>query len=118
MTASATNPTRHSSGSMPLYSASPPQTPPSTLSVALRRSAVRAAGAGGGAGGGGQGGGSEGAGSRGGGADGGGGAAVMAGSVPLRRGAAHRGKPPFLPGPRTRVITGAAPGPAGATIGP
>src|SRR4051812_20355453 len=34
----ATKPTRQSSGSMPLYSASPPQTPPTILSVRLRRS--------------------------------------------------------------------------------
>src|SRR3954451_12243120 len=37
ITARAMNPTRHSKGSVPVYSARPPQTPPSTLLVALRR---------------------------------------------------------------------------------
>src|SRR4051794_34791359 len=97
MTASATKPTRHSSASMPLYSASPPQTPPSTLSVALRWMPARSTGGGGGGcqGGGSSGGGVAGGGAGGGGADGGGGAAVMAGSVAARTQAAHRGTPPF-----------------------
>src|SRR4051795_2521348 len=50
ITARAMNPTRHSKGSVPVYSASPPQTPPSTLLVVLRRSrrcGTPAAGAGG-----------------------------------------------------------------------
>src|SRR3954471_16854687 len=38
ITARAMNPTRHSKGSVLVYSASPPQTPPSTLLVVLRRS--------------------------------------------------------------------------------
>ena len=49
--ARATKPTRHSSASMPLYSASPPETPPITLSVRLRRSCARTGGPGGGGGG-------------------------------------------------------------------
>src|SRR3954449_12246276 len=50
ITARAMNPTRHSKGSVPVYSASPPHTPPSTLLVVLRRSrrcGTPAAGAGG-----------------------------------------------------------------------
>src|SRR4051812_17086125 len=50
ITARAMNPTRHSKGSVPVYSARPPQTPPSTLLVVLRRSRrceTPAAGAGG-----------------------------------------------------------------------
>src|SRR3954447_6068251 len=38
ITARATNPTRHSKGSVLVYSAKPPHTPPSTLLVVLRRS--------------------------------------------------------------------------------
>ena len=37
ITAMAMNPTRHSKGSVSVYSASPPHTPPSTLLVVLRR---------------------------------------------------------------------------------
>src|SRR3954452_19263360 len=50
ITARATNPTRHSKGSLLVYSANPPQTPPSTLLVELRtsrRCGTPAAGAGG-----------------------------------------------------------------------
>src|SRR3954447_20779993 len=50
ITPRATNPTRHSKGSVLVYSAKPPQTPPSTLLVVLRRSrrcGTPAAGAGG-----------------------------------------------------------------------
>src|SRR3954454_20557550 len=50
ITARAMNPTRHSKGSVLVYSASPPHTPPSTLLVVLRRSrrcGTPAAGAGG-----------------------------------------------------------------------
>src|SRR3954464_13577147 len=50
ITARAMNPTRHSKGSVPVYSAKPPHTPPSTLLVVLRRSrrcGTPAAGAGG-----------------------------------------------------------------------
>src|SRR3954452_11286049 len=74
----ATKPTRHRSASMPLYSASPPLTPPSTLSVRLRRSCGRAGGPGGG-GGGCQAGGSSGGG--GGGVDGGGGVGGVGGGA-------------------------------------
>src|SRR3954471_13191013 len=107
----ATKPTRHRSASMPVYSARPPLTPPSTLSVRLRRSCGRAGGAGGGGGGrqarGGSGGGGGGGagGSSGGGVGGGvgggggggaggggagGGAVVMAGSLPTRRSGNHQ----------------------------
>src|SRR5215212_1281664 len=89
----ATNPTRHSRASMPLYSASPPFTPPRILSVRLRRSCGRA---GRGSGGGGQDGGSI-AGGRGGGAAGGG-ADVMTGSLPTPGPAFHQGTPPSDPG--------------------
>src|SRR4051795_8671890 len=50
ITPRATNPTRHSKGSVLVYSAKPPHTPPSTLLVVLRRSrrcGTPAAGAGG-----------------------------------------------------------------------
>src|SRR3954451_1166157 len=50
ITARAMNPTRHSKGSVLVYSAKPPQTPPSTRLVVLRRSrrcGTPAAGAGG-----------------------------------------------------------------------
>src|SRR3954451_23039680 len=50
ITARAMNPTRHSKGSVLVYSAKPPHTPPSTLLVVLRRSrrcGTPAAGAGG-----------------------------------------------------------------------
>src|SRR3954447_19648960 len=43
-TVSPTNPTRQSTGSIPLYSARPPQTPPSIFSVPLRRSCGRTVG--------------------------------------------------------------------------
>ena len=43
-----TKPTRHSSESMPLYSARPPQTPPAIRSVPLRSSSGRAEAPGGG----------------------------------------------------------------------
>ena len=101
MTASATNPTRHSSGSMPLYSASPPQTPPRTLSVALRRRPSaggrrrrrrwprRRVGRRG-----------PGAGERTAGAVRGHGRKRAAAAA-----AAHRGRPPFFPGPPTRATT-------------
>src|SRR6476646_6846675 len=46
----ATKPTRHSSGSIPLYSARPPQTPPSIESPVLRCSPDRGCGGGGGGG--------------------------------------------------------------------
>src|SRR4051812_18213257 len=39
-----TKPTRQSTGSIPLYSARPPQTPPSIFSVPLRRSCGRTGG--------------------------------------------------------------------------
>src|SRR3954471_5575536 len=45
----ATKPTRHSTASMPLYSASPPLTPPIIRSVLLRRSCGRAGALAGGA---------------------------------------------------------------------
>src|SRR3954451_16137717 len=72
--ARATKPTRHRRASMPLYSASPPLTPPRILSVRLRRSCGRAGGPGGGGGGGGPShGGGRGGGGGGGGPGGGGG---------------------------------------------
>src|SRR4051812_38665277 len=49
--ARATKPTRQSSGSIPLYWARPPQTPPSILSELLRRSCARTGGPDGGGGG-------------------------------------------------------------------
>src|SRR4051794_36000864 len=103
---------------MPLYSARPPLTPPSTLSVRLRRSCGRAGGAGGG-GGGCQAGGSSGGGGGGDGGGGGaagGGAVVMARSVPIRSPGHHQGTPPSHPGSSTGVITGVGRGACGATI--
>src|SRR3954447_4214627 len=44
----ATKPTRQSNGSIPLYSARPPATPPTSLSVLLRRSCARPGGVAGG----------------------------------------------------------------------
>jgi signal transduction histidine kinase len=41
----------------------------------------------------------------------------MAGSVPGAGAADHQGRPPFHPGPSTRVITRVGPGRSGATIG-
>src|SRR5688500_14493 len=86
----ATKPTRHSSGSTPLYSARPPATPPIILSVRLRRSCGRYGGSGGG-GGGCQAGGS-GVGGAGGGAD------VMAMSLTGVLARIHQGRPPSDPG--------------------
>src|SRR5215213_2392605 len=112
--ARATKPTRHSSASMPLYSARPPLTPPRILSVRLRRSWGRNGGPGGG-GGGCHIGGSRGGGGLGGGAAGGG-AVVMARSLPIGPAGIHQGRPPSDPGSATGVITGVGPGVRGATI--
>src|SRR3954453_1199857 len=109
----ATKPTRHRSASTPVYSASPPLTPPSTLSVRLRRSCGRTGGGGGG-GGGCQAGGSTGGGLGGGAA--GGGAVVMARSLPIRDPRIHQGRPPSDPGSSTGVIAGVGAGWRGATI--
>src|SRR3954465_2001456 len=88
----ARKPTRQSSASMPLYSARPPQTPPSILSLRLRYSCWRGAGRSGGGGGGGgcQAGGSTG--------DAGGGADVMDSSLPSAGPADHQGTPGSDPG--------------------
>src|SRR3954451_13526021 len=88
----ATKPTRQSSASMPLYSARPPQTPPSILPLRLRYSCWRGAGRSGGGGGGGgcQAGGSTG--------DAGGGADVMDSSLPSAGPADHQGTPGSDPG--------------------
>src|ERR687883_616055 len=93
---------------MPLYSARPPETPPMTLSVRLRRSGGRSGGPAGGwwaiAGGSGDGG-------------AGGGVEVMAPSLAPRDRAVHQGGPPSDPGPRPRVLPSAAERRPGATIG-
>src|ERR671933_227199 len=93
---------------MPLYSARPPETPPMTLSVRLRRGGGRSGGPAGGwwaiAGGSGDGG-------------AGGGVEVMAPSLAPRDRAVHQGGPPSDPGPRPRVLPGAAERRPGATIG-
>src|SRR3954447_8978357 len=120
--ARATKPTRHSSASIPLYSARPPLTPPRILSVRLRRSWGRTGGPGGGGGGchigGARGGGGAGGGAAGGGGGGaaGGGAVVMARSLPIDPAGSHQGRPPSDPGSSTGVITGVGPGWRGATI--
>src|SRR3954453_23201420 len=109
----ATKPTRHSSASMPLYSASPPLTPPRILSVRLRRSCGRGGGPGGG------GGGAQAGGWRGGGAGGvGGGADVMARSLPTAHVRNHQGTPPSDPGSSSGVIPRVGWGSPGATIVP
>src|SRR3954467_9065366 len=93
---------------MPLYSARPPQTPPSILSLRLRYSCWRGAGRSGGGGGGGGwpaagppgDGGGGGGGCQAGGptGDGGGGADVMDSSLPSARPADHQGTPGSDPG--------------------
>src|SRR3954468_5704069 len=123
ITARATNPTRHSKGSVLVYSAKPPHTPPSTLLVVLRRSrrcGTPAAGAGG-AGcqdgwparggspeaGRSEAGGSEAGGSEAGGSEAGGsgnGAAVMERRLSRADAREHGKRSPSNPGHRTRAV--------------
>src|SRR3954453_10938428 len=118
VTVSATNPTRQSSASIPVYSASPPETPPMILSLRLRRSGPRVlhdGGPGGGGGGGGCGAGGS-CGGLGGGGAAGGGADVMAPTLPIRRARHHQGTPPSDPGSSSGVITRVGSRCCGATI--
>ena len=106
--ARATKPTRQSSASMPLYSARPPLTPPSTLSRRLRRSCGADRGAGG----------RRLAGRPGPGARGTGvggrrrGCRCHGRSLPTAGPADHQGRPPSDPGSSSGVITGIGRGPA------